>query len=189
MEQVPPSRLGYLAGFIDGEGCICMLKSGQKIRVVLTATNKDVRPLVLLRETFGGTIYWRDRETAHEVAQWVISGHPAAEALMALHPHLIVKREQCELGLSFFGALDNPVRQEEMRQAMRALNSRERLRTTNDPHRTPLLPTGPDRTHCRRGHVLDEENTYRGAKGDRRCRRCNRESQQRHRDRRRMRKN
>lgn len=36
-----------------------------------------------------------------------------------------------------------------------------------------------DRTHCKRGHAFDEENTARDTRGHRRCRTCNREWAQR----------
>lgn len=35
------------------------------------------------------------------------------------------------------------------------------------------------RTHCKRGHAFDEENTARDTRGHRRCRTCNREWAQR----------
>lgn len=37
-----------------------------------------------------------------------------------------------------------------------------------------------DRTHCKRGHAFDEENTYTTARGHRGCRACAREHQTRY---------
>jgi hypothetical protein len=49
------------------------------------------------------------------------------------------------------------------------------LRPTPEPKpKAPPKPR-PRLTHCRRGHLLDTDNVYSGPNGDRRCRICGRE--------------
>lgn len=88
-------RLAYLAGFFDGEGSI-YARNGLQV----SAVQIDRTPLLLLQGEFGGRVT-DPRRTGSPTSVWRIYGQPAAEALRALFPYLIVKSEQAKLALQY----------------------------------------------------------------------------------------
>lgn len=104
--------LAWLAGFIDGEGCI--LLSCQKpnpkrrtvskiwiMRVCVTNTRHDV--LALIQSWFGGYIVHKRTDKAHykDGWTWEVSGHKAKRLLNEVGPYLVLKRSQCEVALKY----------------------------------------------------------------------------------------
>ena len=92
----------YIAGFLDGEGCICA--SNSYLAVTLTNINRE--PLELAERLFGGTIYEQaPRDSRHKLLfRWQVNGQEAAGVLRYLLPYLIVKRKQALLGIKLADA-------------------------------------------------------------------------------------
>lgn len=98
----------YLAGFMDGEGCISLIQNGRKrtsLSVRVTLTNTNVIVLTELHKEFGGTLSNGFRQKQRPL--WKTRFHliwyceKAATLLRRLQPFLIVKRPQVELALAY----------------------------------------------------------------------------------------
>ncbi len=103
------SRLPYLTGFFDGEGCIAIIKGKNRLgntqyglRVIVSNTNEYV--LQLFKFTFGGRIYkkkhlesikWRD------CYAWTLNALNAYEFLKSIYPYLIIKKAEADLAFEF----------------------------------------------------------------------------------------
>jgi hypothetical protein len=92
--------LEYLAGLVDGEGCIRLNPSGKgKYRRYyprLQVTNTYLPILEQLKEQFGGCITEKknnrpDWSTAYD---WRVNGDTARTILTSLIPYLIIKKEK-----------------------------------------------------------------------------------------------
>lgn len=89
----------YLAGFFDGEGCI-YARNGLQV----SATQIDVRPLLMLQRRFGGRVRAPGATQKSPTSTWVIYGKPAAEALAVLTSGavgLVVKRRAALLAIEY----------------------------------------------------------------------------------------
>lgn len=104
-----PSRLTrqewliWASGFLDGEGCISIIRVGQGMRYYLQvgAAQADTRPLRILQALFGGRLKQNKHSVNRPVFQWVTSCRQAANALREMQPFLVVKQEQAECALQF----------------------------------------------------------------------------------------
>ena len=108
--------LAYLAGIIDGEGCIgieCMAphqkKDGTWIRKHnyytprLTVINTSQEIMTLLSHFFIGGIFDKRKEIPGRKIcyRWHIFGENLEYAIKCLLPYLIIKKEQAELAIKF----------------------------------------------------------------------------------------
>jgi len=97
-----PAQLAYFAGFIDGEGCITIIRTGKQYYLHLKVSQCDRRPLDILSEAFGGTVIERKQyRNQSRTWEWRVSSRQAADAIRAMLPYFIVKKEQAILGLEF----------------------------------------------------------------------------------------
>lgn len=99
-------KLGWTAGIIDGEGCICIYNfAGTKKRILglrLCVGNTDARMIRKLKELWGGWIYPIAKTKCRKPFwNWVIQGKKAASILIELLPYLVAKKEQAKLGIEF----------------------------------------------------------------------------------------
>lgn len=100
-------RIAYLAGFIDGEGCIRIgkghtHKSGKRIFYLsLSVHQVDRRPLDILYGRYGGSLRMNTAHKPNNLWAWTVSGTTAARAIEEMLPYLITKKEQAILGLEF----------------------------------------------------------------------------------------
>lgn len=103
-------ELAYLAGVMDGEGCIDIYGySGRWSTVTYRLDVKvgmaEPHAVLMLQSVFGGSIQSRARESIRggnkPSYQWCVSGVLARECLARITPFLRVKREQAELALEF----------------------------------------------------------------------------------------
>lgn len=91
----------WAAGFLDGEGCFQshMYLKG-KTRVEVQAAQVDQRPLNLLKEMYGGSIYIDERSKTsnnRDCGKWSIhSAYTLRRILPLWIPHLVYKKEQAE---------------------------------------------------------------------------------------------
>lgn len=96
--------LAYLAGLIDGEGCISIFQrsDSNSLKATLTIAMTDRAPLDWASETFGAKVYEKRVTGAAENGWkqcyvWLVSTQKAAEILRNVLPFLKVKREQAAL--------------------------------------------------------------------------------------------
>ena len=104
-------QLAYIAGIIDGEGCLGISKNttkkqrqkNPKYQSEVCIINTDTRLMNWLKENFGGLVNerkiygpndkisyrWRIKESQHQII------------LKAIIPHLVIKTEQAKLIIKF----------------------------------------------------------------------------------------
>ena len=143
---IPSDDVAYTAGFFDGEGCINIARYYKRGRpyhtlaVIFTNTNFDV--LRWLQARWGGKIYHPAPPTN---PRWRLHGNlrfsagPARPLLLAMLPHLIIKKSEAEIALQFMeaksvnrGRQGDPValaKREAL--ALRMPRPRSRLRSVN----------------------------------------------------------
>lgn len=107
----------YAAGFIDGEGYIGiepvrrwsaregrMVRADYRLHVSVSQADTRVAALEFLVDHYGGDIYRHARETAKTKAtsQYAAYNATAASLLARVHPYLIAKHLQADLGLGFW---------------------------------------------------------------------------------------
>lgn len=96
----------YLAGLVDGEGCIQLSPSNKgkyrKYYPRLSVTNTHLPVLEMLVATYGGAIHGPkfSRQATKPCYDWRITGDKAREVLTKLEPLLIIKKEKAQLVLS-----------------------------------------------------------------------------------------
>lgn len=98
----------YMAGLFDGEGCVCITKSGGRkshgLRVSVAMTHAEV--LQEIPKYYGGKVYgkyFRDNPNWKPQLQWGLSGQEAIEFLNRIYPFLIVKKPHAEVAFQFEG--------------------------------------------------------------------------------------
>lgn len=94
--------LAYLAGLIDGEGCIQLLKRKDGcIATGLTILMTRPEPLYWAEENFGGRVYLRQPQgyrNRREIYQWMIGKTDACcDLLQKLLPYLKVKGSEARV--------------------------------------------------------------------------------------------
>lgn len=107
--------LQWLAGFLDGEGCIALHKGSPSRNASyhprVTITNIDLSTLKAIQAQYGGSIH---EATKKESARpcWVLiwSTQKALAFLRLISPHLIVKKSQAEVLLSGYKPGTNGVK-------------------------------------------------------------------------------
>ena len=147
MDNLPVSDIAYLAGLLDGEGSICILKrknsSGNLqywLEVSIGNTHRGV--LDWVHQTFGGHISDNaERYTPrnHQTWRWRVSSEKACQILEMLLPFLHIKKQQATLAIgthrhmqSFAANSHNPLTTEELawratqKQMLSNLNLRHR---------------------------------------------------------------
>lgn len=77
----------YSAGLLDGEGCVY-----HKNSPTVEITNKNKKPLLMLRKKWGGSVRVKSKKQA--VYAWSVYGKSAIRFLKAVQKYTIIKREQ-----------------------------------------------------------------------------------------------
>ena len=99
-------QCAWAAGFVDGEGSICIRgphgkaphKSSYSISVSIA--NDDIRPMRFIAELWGGSLNPAlTRPNGKTSTHWVVTAVKAATFLRDVLPYLQSKREQAELAL------------------------------------------------------------------------------------------
>jgi hypothetical protein len=107
--------ISYLAGIIDGEGCIgiecmspCQKKDGTWIRKHnyytprLTVINTSNELMCLLVETFGGSFDQRKQIIGRKTCyRWHIFGENLHKAINKLIPYILIKKSQANVVIKF----------------------------------------------------------------------------------------
>ena len=102
--------LAYLAGIIDGEGCIRLAKLNDKRSTVYATVNcgmSQTAPVELLHQTFGGSIKWKkstckNASPCKPLLYWYSQGSSkVARTLRLLYPYLRAKKKQAAIVFDF----------------------------------------------------------------------------------------
>jgi len=98
------ASLEYLAGYFDGEGCVCVSAGShgaKSLYLLITIQTGDPEIVQLFAEQFGGTCkaIANKPNASRQQYRWAIYGVKAQNALRQLLPFLIGKREVAELAL------------------------------------------------------------------------------------------
>lgn len=112
LTNIQPITLSYLAGFFDGEGCVCVLKSKAPadrreitdiFRLSATISNTDRDILETYKKYFGGVIVSKDRrKETHKICyMWSAQATKAKNFFIIILPYLRQKKEQAELAIKF----------------------------------------------------------------------------------------
>jgi hypothetical protein len=94
---------GYIAGFVDGEGCIsCRTRAKKYLTPSIEVTNCNKEVLDWLASLFGGGIYLNKdfRPTRKDSYHWTVAGQKAIDCIKTIYPYLRIKKPQAMLVLS-----------------------------------------------------------------------------------------
>ncbi len=99
----------YLAGLIDGEGCLTIAKQIRKnrvspaYRISITMSNTDYKLVKIFFDNYGGVVTERkeDRKEWANSYCWYCPGYAVVSFLNDLSPYLISKKRQADLLLNF----------------------------------------------------------------------------------------
>jgi hypothetical protein len=99
-------KLEYIAGFFDGEGSIGVYTNGASKYYLKTQLVQNVTPTTALffcelANRFGGSLTQRSRDGKRTVMSWQLNSGKAAAFLGVIGPHLLVKRLEAELAMSW----------------------------------------------------------------------------------------
>lgn len=119
IRSLPPTLsrdqwLVYTAGFLDGEGSICIRRrclSGRLTRgfvLNISAQQVDPAPLWILQSVFGGHVCDPKHKGSRPIYAWKVTAIRAVQALKELLPYLIVKRSQAECALELAETIQGP---------------------------------------------------------------------------------
>lgn len=106
-KQVSEVDLAYMAGLVDGEGCIRIQKCKNTYSLYLRIGMKDSIALKMFRDAFGGSVFERDRfykqfSKRFRIFEWTVVCGRAAFVLKSIIRHLRIKRPQAELAIRFY---------------------------------------------------------------------------------------
>jgi hypothetical protein len=110
--ELTSSEAGYLAGFLDGEGCLTIgrarregYRSGWTYVALMMVSNTDLAGLECIAEMSGnGKIQLQDKrgKPTHKTLYRLIFGAKQIRHLLPqVQPHLLIKRRQAELLMAF----------------------------------------------------------------------------------------
>ena len=136
MTKLKKWQLAYIAGIIDGEGCFSLARQTNRrtmaAHVFVNMTNLDCIHFLHTTTTLGN---FRTRQFENKKAQyeWSIDNRLEIYLLVeAIHPYLIVKREQADTMLEFVGRRINgrlvTQRDTELLEEMHKLNAWSRYK-------------------------------------------------------------
>ena len=97
----------YMAGFFDGEGCVGINKTSRgsemfKYRVEVQITQVDIRPLLLFKKHFGGSIMLIEKTKPYQdIHHWTVTNKKADLVLKKIYPYLIYKKKKVKLALKY----------------------------------------------------------------------------------------
>ena len=105
MNELTEAELGYLAGLLDGEGCINITKDGPryyKLQVTFSQTNEALLSHWQQRTGIGKVylkpVRGRNRSDCWE---WHMNHQRAATLLRAILPYVILKKQEATVAIEF----------------------------------------------------------------------------------------
>ena len=116
MIETSATKLAYLAGVVDGEGCIGIRKTKRtgtwkstRYAAIVTvgSTSRDLIEDLVTAFRVGCVTYRFPTKTKRSCYVWTVSSVGARHVLRLLRPYLIVKREQAAVLLEFIDNFDS----------------------------------------------------------------------------------
>lgn len=118
--KLSKSEYAWLAGFVEADGCVSILKSGgreskseklvmSRFGIALIVNQKDPRPINYLVAAFGGRVrstYKKHASRRKRYFVWALRANQAYAALVHLLPHMKVKRDQALLAIAMQGSVN-----------------------------------------------------------------------------------
>jgi hypothetical protein len=112
-----PQTLAYLAGVMDGEGCISIrrtkarpnggLSTRYSVSVTVGNTNRDLIAVLVSAFGVGSVTYRYATRRKRACYLWALSSGGAQTVLEALLPYLVIKRQQAAVVLEFIEQFDS----------------------------------------------------------------------------------
>ncbi len=105
MLQPTDTDWAYAAGFVDGEGCIAVVRSsvkstgGHQYRVFVDVANRDRAVLEWMRSLWGGWVVGKRQRMPGAQPMWIWRSPTGVEAkpfLVGIRPWLRLKSKQCD---------------------------------------------------------------------------------------------
>lgn len=132
----------YAAGVVDGEGCIQINATPKHTWLAISVANSDPRVCVWLAERYGGKVHQdkprvRNGKPTRVMYSWQVGSATAGEFLKAIHPYLVIKKEQADIALAFLVTKGKGGQRVEPGDQLHRLDLIERLNKTR-AHRPPL---------------------------------------------------
>src|SRR6185295_17407740 len=105
--------LAYCAGFFDGEGTVTITTEKTKVktgrrnhRVQINASQKEIRPLLLFKSTFGGSVRLITKRGIRSCYTWWICGREKQLLFLeTIIPFLLIKRTEAKIAKQFLGTV------------------------------------------------------------------------------------
>jgi len=102
-------KRAYLAGIIDGEGCIRIYKDPRRLKkayygltLSVGSTRKELMDFIHIYGV-GHTHYKKSTQSAHKDSfEWMAVGIDAISIILKVLPYLIIKKPQAMLALTFW---------------------------------------------------------------------------------------
>jgi hypothetical protein len=102
MADVGKEKIAYLAGIIDGEGCIYLGESKGKFNSTLTVEMACISVPKWIQDNFGGSLYSRIRKDRFKTMwMWRVSSKVAANILSDCYDYLVEKKLEADIFLKF----------------------------------------------------------------------------------------
>lgn len=114
-----PLKLAYLAGIVDGEGCLCIYRVNPAkynryqnpcFRSILNISNTRKELFDWIENHFGNlnqskkhrrSIFKKNSTHERWIYEWVVQGHRLVDICSQLLPYLVLKQRQAQLILEF----------------------------------------------------------------------------------------
>ena len=145
--NISPSEAGFIAGFLEGDGCISAKISptsgSYRTYIVISFAQHPKNRIVLeyLQKLIGG--YLNDY-SHHEMSELVIRDRQSVkEILQRLHSFLISKKEQARLALMIIEILDRSSRgkQRPQTEVIESVKLAEQIRLLNSNRKNKVVHT------------------------------------------------
>ena len=101
MKQQKGFKYAYIAGLIDGEGCIAIHKNNGGHSLAVTINQNDGKILDYCMGVFGGNIYSGLNDRNLTMYKWVLPNEKAMKMLKKILPFLTRKKEEAEVAIAF----------------------------------------------------------------------------------------
>jgi len=110
MEIIEKDNLIYLAGILDGEGWIGIVKTeirrnekSARYYLIIAISNTSKELMDWLCSKVGGTycLAKENRKEWKDHYKWDLTGESAYKILQKVYPYLVVKREQAKMAMEF----------------------------------------------------------------------------------------
>lgn len=129
------SQIAYIAGFLDGEGCIRIKhanQGGNSYYIWVAITNSYKPTLDFVASLFGGKVRRAEKKANKWIYHYLITSSEAVDMLKTLVGFLREKKEQAELAIEFHETKAN-LSPESKRRYARQISIMKRIGNIYEP--------------------------------------------------------